>query len=519
MASRYLQPGWIFAWEIEIKSESTAFDIHWSPRTTLPARSASIEIIPMAGGSVKWKAFSKDLPEPVGGGSPGSLIWTVSDLPGYEANVPDDFEPNSMELRAYLAGPATRSASSKTWGDVVRLARAEMDPKAVATPALNAEAHRLAGTGGLWTRIAPVCRFVQKQVSYLLVAIDSDSMAGYRPHPAGDVFDNRYGDCKDKAVLLCTMLRVIGVEARVILVNSGEPMLNLSDWPSAHFNHAIVAILCREPAPEGGTTVRAGNEDYMLFDPTNEEVPFGLLPHEDVGGLGLILAPGVASPVLIPANTEASETVSIKLNMTLTADGSAKFDLSEEKAGLAAAAAITADETVARSERTGALERRIQRRVPLISDLTWESSGDEQTRHWTRTAAFSAQYVGKRIPGGMYVATDLMSLVPDSQPWAGAAEGWVSFAPTLTRREIRLHAPAGWEFAEIPADWSVKTEAGEGSMHYSLTDGVLKGEISVRIPGGVLDQGKYLELRSLVRSANAAERRPVVLRRLAPAAH
>jgi hypothetical protein len=393
-----------------------------------------------------------------------------------------------------------------------------MDPKAVATPALTAEAKRLAGPGDFWSRIEPICQFVQKQITYLEIVIDTDSMAGYRPHPAGEVLKNRYGDCKDKAVLLCTMLRAVGVESRVMLVDSGEPMGNMLDWPSASFNHAIVAITCREGEnpPPGWTVVRAGNRDYAIFDPTNERVPFGLLPVYDAGGLGLILAPDVTAPSLIPMPPPASESVSISVSTALAADGSARIETSEERSGLTAAEAITRDETVSQNQRTGALERRIQRRVPLIADLSWESAGNPQTRRWSSHASFSAQFVGKRTSGGMYVNTDLMSAVPSAAPWDEGTEGWLSFAPTFTRREIRLSAPAGWAFANVPSDWSAKTSAGEGSMHYSLKDGVLIGDIKLQITGGVLDREAYLELRKLLDAAAGAERRPVMLAQPAP---
>ena len=384
-AQRYLQPGCVFAWEVEIKSTATAFDIHWNPRNALPVRFASIELVPMQGGSVKWKAFSKDLPMPLPDGTPGALLWKINDLPGFDRNVPDGIERNSMELRAYLA---SSPAENKTWYDVVRLARAEMDPQSVLPPALDVEAHRLVGRGDLWSRIEPVCRFVQKEITYLSIMIDSDSMAGYRPHPANEVWQNRYGDCKDKAVLLCTMLRAVGVEARVTLVNHGAPRRNVADWPSAYFNHAIVAIPCREAPPEGSTVVQAGGKDYVLFDPTDERVPWGLLPRRDAGGLGLILAPEVSAPVPIPVLPSTNETIESKINTTLAENGSASVEISEERFGLAAAEAIARDETVGLAERTGALEERIQQRVPLISDLVWESTADTPAHRWRCKAEF-----------------------------------------------------------------------------------------------------------------------------------
>lgn len=35
-------------------------------------------------------------------------------------------------------------------------------------------------------------------------------MGRYQPHPAGDVMDNGYGDCKDKHTLLASLLTAAG---------------------------------------------------------------------------------------------------------------------------------------------------------------------------------------------------------------------------------------------------------------------------------------------------------------------
>ena len=247
-ADRYLQPGWIVAYKVEVKSTSTPFDIVWSPaEKRAPVRYASLQLVPMPEGSVKWKAFSADMPEPSTIVGSRGLSWTVSNVPAYGRDVPQEMEPNSLVLRAYLL---TGAPESKSWADVVRLARAQMDPQAVLTPELQDLAKAKEGKGGLWSRIRPVCRFVQKEVTYLGITIDTDSMAGYRPHSAADVCDNRFGDCKDKATLLCTLLEGHrGRGTHIVLVSSGRPAGEQDpDWPSAYFNHAIVAIPRVEPA-------------------------------------------------------------------------------------------------------------------------------------------------------------------------------------------------------------------------------------------------------------------------------
>ena len=84
----------------------------------------------------------------------------------------------------------------------------------------------------------------------------------YQPHPAEDVLENEYGDCKDKHTLLATMLKAAGIEAWPALIN-GERKLDL-DMPSpGQFNHVITYV------------PRSGNPHWL--DTTPEVAPFGLL--------------------------------------------------------------------------------------------------------------------------------------------------------------------------------------------------------------------------------------------------
>ena len=59
--------------------------------------------------------------------------------------------------------------------------------------------------------------FVAKDIRY--VAIEYGD-SGYEPHHAKEVFVNRYGDCKDQAILLITMLKEAGIEAYPVLIGT-----------------------------------------------------------------------------------------------------------------------------------------------------------------------------------------------------------------------------------------------------------------------------------------------------------
>ena len=49
--------------------------------------------------------------------------------------------------------------------------------------------------------------------------LNSESAVINRIQPS-EVFSHRYGDCKDKATLLSTMLKEIGVESYYVLINT-----------------------------------------------------------------------------------------------------------------------------------------------------------------------------------------------------------------------------------------------------------------------------------------------------------
>ncbi|HEX7026236.1 MAG TPA: DUF3857 domain-containing transglutaminase family protein, partial [Gammaproteobacteria bacterium] len=66
-------------------------------------------------------------------------------------------------------------------------------------------------------RIAAALQYVQDEIRYFGIEIGENS---HRPAKASVTLARRYGDCKDKTVLLLSILRELGVEAYAALVNS-----------------------------------------------------------------------------------------------------------------------------------------------------------------------------------------------------------------------------------------------------------------------------------------------------------
>jgi hypothetical protein len=100
--------------------------------------------------------------------------------------------------------------------------------------------------------IGKAIRFVQDEIRYLGVETGENS---HKPHRPDEVFAQRYGDCKDKAFLLCAILRSNGIESDPVLVNTYKRS-HLTDYlPSpSDFNHVIARVRTAEE-PVGGEDV------------------------------------------------------------------------------------------------------------------------------------------------------------------------------------------------------------------------------------------------------------------------
>jgi tetratricopeptide (TPR) repeat protein/transglutaminase-like putative cysteine protease len=80
-----------------------------------------------------------------------------------------------------------------------------------------------------------IYNFVGAQVRYIGVAF---GVGRYQPHEAGEVLQNQYGDCKDKATLLTSMLSAAGITADTVLIGAGITFNEAVPSPGS-FNHAI----------------------------------------------------------------------------------------------------------------------------------------------------------------------------------------------------------------------------------------------------------------------------------------
>ena len=169
----------------------------------------------------------------------------VNERDGYREYVWDNRNIPALDTEKGAPGwydPYARAQWSDyaNWAAVARWAQPLYQVPSNLGPALTAEVERIAKSEKVPTqRLLAALRWVQGQVRYMGVEIGPGSHA---PTAPSIVFDRRFGDCKDKSLLLVSMLDRLGIEAHPALVNTrvGRGLLKRLPSPGI-FDHAIVS--------------------------------------------------------------------------------------------------------------------------------------------------------------------------------------------------------------------------------------------------------------------------------------
>ncbi|MBN8576026.1 MAG: DUF3857 domain-containing protein [Cytophagales bacterium] len=87
-------------------------------------------------------------------------------------------------------------------------------------------------------KVARTIQFIQDEIRYLSF---SDGIHGFKPHPPDQIISQRFGDCKDKSLLLSKILNELGIESNPVLINTSYGPVLTEVLPSPRmFDHCIV---------------------------------------------------------------------------------------------------------------------------------------------------------------------------------------------------------------------------------------------------------------------------------------
>ncbi len=143
------------------------------------------------------------------------------------------------------------------------------------------------------------------------------------PNRPQQLLARREGDCDDKAILLITLLRAVGIEAQEVMVQTretGQPSVLLAKNAAVPlFDHGIAFL----PGPNGGT----------YLDATSPQSRLGPLPSMDARARALRMDAGTAEIVELPKSSPEDHGSSVSWTIALHPDGSGDLTGEETHVG------------------------------------------------------------------------------------------------------------------------------------------------------------------------------------------
>ncbi|HEY1461873.1 MAG TPA: DUF3857 domain-containing protein [Terriglobales bacterium] len=329
-------PGSVIAFEYEVHRHAWWDQLDWIFREENPVKEATFTINLPAGWEYKtaWAVASPIEPAKIGD---NRWQWTLHDIPVIE-DEPHRAPVLSLagRMEVMFFAPGGGNVNFANWDALGRWYNGLTEGRRTATPEIIAKVTQLtAGKTDFDSKVRSLASFMQTDIRYMGIEI---GIGGFQPHPAGDIFHARYGDCKDKATLLSTMLEQVGIHSDYVLINT-ERGIVAPEAPSSFFNHAILAIEIPQGTNLDGyySVIKSSTgQQYMIFDPTDEFTPAGNLRPDLQGTYALLVTNKggevIHTPTQAPETSLLTRTGHFELNSDGTLNGEVLEDLTGKHA-------------------------------------------------------------------------------------------------------------------------------------------------------------------------------------------
>lgn len=399
-------------------------------------------------------------------------------------------------LSAFVYQPYFQVTTLKTWADFGN----QWWPKAAytmeVTPLVRETARRIVGDKKGFAAVNAIYNFVNLRIYYVALLLNQKN--GNIPQTATQILQNGFGDCKDHATLLVTLLKAIGVKAYPTLIAwSGN--VNPYKLPFSYFDHFIAYI-----------------PKYHLFaNPTNTTEALGQLDPAIAGHFVIVQKPNNQSyATYVPKNDPKTRRYMAlsheKISRVVDKAGHQRF-MVKGISKLSYAGGINNflrreianyNESdigaMAGSDMGNVQSPTVHMQVknlnkidkPLILKAKWQ--GD--------LAESNSDIVSFSIPSGLdtYWQTLPTWYMPGERKfgfWYGNGNlNW----------HFLLHAPAGYHFTHVlPVDQSIDNSAGHYTSRYRLSDDskTLLANRQLLIKQDIYFPEQYYQFRDLVKVA------------------
>jgi uncharacterized protein DUF3857/transglutaminase superfamily protein len=511
-------PGNIVGYEYDKEEQPMVLQKVWDFQREIPGHELHFSLQLPSGW--EYKTFWINYPEVKPTQSGNQWEWMVSDVKAIrqEAEMPPiEGVAGQMAVSFFPPGGAPGNGVS-SWLEMGKWYLNLTSGRRDASPEIKQQVTALTSSANTpLEKMKALARFAQHDIRYVAIEL---GIGGYQPHPASEVFTHHYGDCKDKATLMSSMLSQIGVESFYVVINSERGSVIPGTPPSiGGFNHVVLAIRLPDGVSDRSLVATVQHPrlgPLLYFDPTNEFTPFG-----EIGGYlqqnyGLLVTPEGGELVELPKQAPAMNSIQRAGTLTLDPAGTLMGDITETRMGDRAWTERARLLTVAKStDRVKPIEDLLAGSLSLFRITKATITNLNQTdQPFGFNYTFEAQSYAKNAGGLLLVRPRVLGVKTSGVLETKEPRNFpIEFeGPSRDTDTFDITIPAGLVVDDVPApvdadygfaSYHSKTEVKGNTIHYSRTFEVK--ELSVPV-------AKADDLKKFYRLIAGDERNTVVLK-------
>ncbi|GEP95211.1 DUF3857 domain-containing protein [Chitinophaga cymbidii] len=239
--------------------------------------------------------------------------WDLQDT----VHITDDDRGNLP--RWYTSYPHTQVSEFQNWKEVAEWGL-QVSNIPLSGPEINARVASLKkqADGSKEKYLLAAIRFVQDDIRYMGIEMGEYS---HQPNAPEKVCKQRFGDCKDKSLLLCALLRAVGIEADMAYVHTEYRDKIAGKLPSPdRFNHAI-------------TRIRLHDDTYWVDATASYQRGRLKDRYNPAYGLALVITDTTTSLSQIPVRKTGGIFAEENITLPDTRNGEAMLEVSTEYSG------------------------------------------------------------------------------------------------------------------------------------------------------------------------------------------
>lgn len=443
----------------------------------------------------------KEADETVEEGKYRIMTWTARDVPKI---TPEDYMPPGTEIL-----PQIQVSTFKEWEEMGKWYWGLIKNQHDHDPELTAKAVELTNSCETdYEKIRAIFNFVVTEIQYNMWEF---GIHGYKPYKASAILKRKFGDCKDKAILINTMLREVGIKGYPVLINS---MAQREDEDFTlpmfqHFNHCISYV-----EYDGGSK-------HMFLDGTAAYHSVDEIPFSDVGAKVLVVTPEGGRVETVPVNSTDEVFGKIEYTVKLGPKGDAEL----ETRGTAKGSAVYDFRRMNSPYLRQLFQVKGQRKdniEKLYGPVFSGSKALEESIKFSDLKDLNKQveysYVVripnmmKKTPRGWAVPNTFFPIkLSDMTTQDKRDFDMLLYRPSGKQINIKYKFPPGYKAKTVPEPVEIDNEFGTLKIEYEKTEDGVEVKKRLDVKSMRVSRENYPKFREFVNKVNEEESRKIIL--------